>query len=135
MKAGFFLAVFLIATFNLYSFGRRERVNYSQYPHDIDSLTVDTGNPADQSNVLAENTRRLLGRIQLFGNTPHIFAGIVDEDGSTYAIYPPSVEEELRSLQGHLIEFVVTVLSEPRGAGGLILGGETVTPLSWEIVR
>jgi hypothetical protein len=34
------------------------------------------------------NMKTLTGRIQIYGNEPHTFAGIIDEDGTEYAIYP-----------------------------------------------
>ena len=78
---------------------------------------------------------KILGQIQIYGNEPHTFAGIVDQDGIQYAIYPPSVETELRSLQGYLLEFTVILLNEPHGYGGQFLKGGTVTPLKWEIAQ
>jgi len=106
-------------------------VSESQCPPVNCSLIVDTANQVE----VCQNTVKILGQIEIFGNSPHIFAGIVDENGVAYAIYPPSREEELRMLQGHLIEFTVIILDEPRGAGGLFLRGGTVTPLGWEIVE
>jgi len=81
-----------------------------------------------------ENTVRLVGRIQIYGNAPHTFAGIIDENGVEYAIYPPELEERLRALQGHLIEFTVIALDEPRGFGSLVLRGGTVKPLKWDLI-
>ena len=78
---------------------------------------------------------KILGQIQIYGNEPHTFAGIVDQDGTQYSIYPPSVETELRSLQGCLIEFTVIMLNEPQGYGAAFLKGGTVTPLKWEKVQ
>jgi len=80
-------------------------------------------------------TARITGRVQIYGNEPHTFVGIVDENGAEYAVYPSSTEDELRSLQGHLIAFTVVFLDGPKGEGGLYLKGGTVTPLSWEIIR
>ena len=82
-----------------------------------------------------ESTARITGRVQIYGNEPFTFAGIVDENGTEYAVYPPSLEREISQLQGHLIEFTVIILDEPRGEGGMYLKGRTVTPLSWEIIR
>ncbi|MCL2193165.1 MAG: hypothetical protein FWB78_07205 [Treponema sp.] len=70
-----------------------------------------------------KSTVTLVGRIQIFGNAPHTFAGIIDENGMEYAIYPPEQEERLRTLQGHLIEFTVVILDEPMGFGSLVLRG------------
>ena len=102
------------------------------YPPVSDPVIVDA---VSDVNVNEENIVKILGRIELFGSGLHVFAGIVDENGTAYAIYPPSTEVELRSYQGHLIEFTVVKLDEPRGAGALFLRGGTVTPLGWEIVR
>jgi len=90
---------------------------------------------AGQRGTNAENTTRITGMVQVYGSEPHTFVGIVDEKGTVYAVYPPSSEAELIKLQGHLIEFTVIMLDEPKGEGGLYLKGGTVTPLSWEILR
>jgi hypothetical protein len=81
------------------------------------------------------NTIKITGTVQIYGNEPHTFVGIVDESRVEYAVYPPSKEAELRKLQGHLIEFTVIMLDEPKGEGSMYLKGGTVTPLSWEIIR
>ena len=82
-----------------------------------------------------ENIVHITGRVQIYGNDPHTFVGIIDEDGNEYAVHLPSGEDELRSLQGYLIEFAVIFLDEPQNLGGLMLSGGTVTPVEWEIVR
>ena len=82
-----------------------------------------------------ESTARITGRVQISGNEPFTFVGIVDENGTEYAVYPPSRETELRQLQGHLIEFTIIILNEPQGEGGMYLKGGTVTPVSWEIIH
>ena len=87
------------------------------------------------SDSPVENTTKITGMVQVYGNEPHTFVGIVDEAGVEYAVYPPSKEAELRELQGHLIEFTVVFLSEPHGEGSLYLRGGTVTPLIWVIIR
>ena len=81
-----------------------------------------------------ESSVMIRGRVQIYGNEPHTFAGIVDENGTEYAVYPRSSEDELRPLQGYLIEFTVIMLDETQGYGGMFLGGGTVTPVSWEIL-
>jgi hypothetical protein len=120
-----FILVFVILATNLFSFGRREKVGDSQ----------DSQNNNVEAAETAENIIKILGKIQIYGNEPHTFAGIVDEDGNEYAIYPSFREDELRGLQGHLIDFTVILLDEPRGYGSLFLRGGTVTPLNWEIIR
>jgi len=82
-----------------------------------------------------EQTVKLTGSVKVFGSEPHTFAGIVDEKGIEYAVYPPEKEEELRRLQGRLIEFTVVFLDNPQGYGSLFLKGGTVTPLKWDIIR
>jgi hypothetical protein len=91
--------------------------------------------PGNSSSSNLENTIRITGIVQVYGNEPHTFVGIVEENGTEYAVYPPSQEAELRKLQGHLIAFTVIMLDEPKGEGGIYLKGGTVTPLSWEILR
>jgi len=82
-----------------------------------------------------ETNVRITGMVHIYGNEPFTFAGIVDENGTEYAVYPPDKDAELRKLQGHLVAFTVIMLDEPKGEGGLYLKGGTVTPLSWEIIR
>ena len=90
----------------------------------------------EQVNDSMETTIKIVGRVQIYGNVPHTYAGIVDENDNLYAVYPKSQEEELRKLQGHLIEFTVILLDKPRGYGSLFLkGGKTVIPVSWEIIQ
>jgi len=81
------------------------------------------------------NMTKITGRVKIYGNEPHTFAGIVDEKGTEFAVYPPEQEEKLRQLQGYLIEFTVIFLDEPKGEGALYLKGGTVNPLEWSIIR
>ena len=129
MKVVFFLVFFILLACNIFSFGRREKVSDSQNSPPNSAEIATTGNQPD-----TDKTMKILGQIQVYGSEPHTFAGIVAQDGIMYAIYPPSREDELRELQGHLIEFTVTLLDEPKGFGSLFLRGGTVTPLSWEIM-
>ena len=108
----FISIVFVLAALNIFS-----------------CLTVSS---TERTNV--ENTTTITGSVRIFGSAPHTFPGIVDENGIEYSVYPPEKEDELRSLQGHLIRFNVIVLEQPQGYGGLILR-RTVTPVSWEIIR
>ena len=89
----------------------------------------------NKSNIETENTVKLIGRVQIYGNEPHTFVGIIDENNIEYAVYPPQQEKKLRPLQGHLIEFSVVFLNEPRGLGSSFLKGGTVKPIKWNIIR
>jgi len=82
----------------------------------------------------AGNAVKITGMVHIYGNEPHTFAGIVDANGTQYAVYPRSSEDELRSLQGHLIEFTVVFVDE-RVEGSMYLKGGTVRPISWVIIR
>jgi len=120
----------------LFSFGRKEKSNEPQNNQVNSVEAVDTPNQPKAvipPEAGQESTIKILGQIEIYGSFPHTFAGIVDENGTAYAIYPPSVENELRDLQGHLIEFTVIFLDKPQGLGGMFLRGGTVTPLGWEI--
>jgi heme/copper-type cytochrome/quinol oxidase subunit 2 len=114
----FFVLLFLAAS-SVFSFGRREKK--AQPPQ-----------PEPNTNIV-ETTITILGSVRIFGNEPFTFVGIVDENGIEYAVHPPSVEDELRGLQGHTIEFTAVLLDEPQGYGSLFLKGGTVTPVVWEI--
>jgi hypothetical protein len=74
------------------------------------------------------------GRVRVWGNEPHTYAGIETEDGKQFSVFPAEKEEEIRSLQGNLVEFTVIFSEEPRGAGALFLRDGSVTPLSWRIL-
>ena len=82
-----------------------------------------------------ESTIKITGMVHIYGNEPFTFVGIVNENGTEYAISPRSKEDELRKLQGHLIEFTVVLLEDTQVYGSLFLNGGTVTPISWEIIK
>jgi len=113
------------------SSGKKEKSNTSGSP----ANSVETIDTANQTGNSMENTIKILGKIQIYGNEPHTFVGIVAEDGTEYAVFPPAKEEELRTLQGYLIEFTVVLLDEPQGFGSLFLKGGTVTPIEWKTVQ
>jgi hypothetical protein len=128
MKVIVFLLFFLFIIPNAFSCGRKEK-NNSQ-PSKIESV-----NTEEQSGTGAEDMKKIIGRVQIYGSEPHTFVGIVDENGIEFAVYPPEQEEKLRILQGHLIEFTVTFMDEPQGYGSLFLKGGTINPVKWEIIR
>jgi len=128
MKLIVFLLFFVCITPNVFPCGRKEKNN-------VQPATAETFGAAEQINTGTENMTKLTGRVQIYGSEPHTFAGIVDENGTEFAVYPPEQEEELRKLQGHLIEFTVVFLDDPRGYGSLFLRGGTVTPVKWEIIN
>jgi hypothetical protein len=132
MKFTFFILLYVFVTFAAFSFGRREGEKKDSQEPPVYINTVDIAN---QANAGAENTIKIIGRIQIYGNEPNTFVGIVDENGAEYAVYAPAREEELRKLQGHLINFTVVFLYEPQGYGSLFLKGGTVMPIEWEIIR
>jgi hypothetical protein len=76
------------------------------------------------------SVKTLSGRVQIFGNEPHTYAGIVAGD-KAYAIYPPEKEAELRLFQGQDLLFTVRFLEKPQGYGSLFLTDGCVTPISW----
>jgi ABC-type oligopeptide transport system substrate-binding subunit len=80
------------------------------------------------------DTQIITGTVHIYGSEPHTYAGIESEDGKTYAVYPREKEEEIRPLQGRLIEFTVRFLEKPAGEGSLYLRDGTVTPLLWRIL-
>ena len=123
---------FIVAASVAFSSGIREDVGGSQNPPVINE-TVDT---SDQADTGENNMIKITGWVQIYGSEPHTFVGIIDhQDETEYAVYPPSKEEELRGLQGRLIEFTVTKQDEPMSFGGLQLKGGTVTVVEWRIIR
>ncbi|MDR3325579.1 MAG: hypothetical protein LBS82_06330 [Spirochaetaceae bacterium] len=83
---------------------------------------------------LPAGARRIQGRVLIYGNEPHTYAGIETTDGKRYAVFPPDKEQEIRSAQGSLVEFVVVFAEKPQGYGALFLRDGSVTPLSWRIL-
>ena len=128
MKLIVFLLFFICIIPNIFPCGRKEKNN-------VQPVTVENVNAEGRSGTKTENMIKITGRVKIYGSEPHTFAGIVDEKGSEFAVYPPEQEEKLRKLQGHLIEFTVIFLDEPRGEGSLFLKGGTVNPLEWSIIR
>jgi hypothetical protein len=128
MKIIVFFLFFICVIPNVFPCGRKEKKNSQP-------VTVESANTEGRSNTMTNNVIKITGRVRIFGNEPHTFAGIVDENGTEFAVYPPEQEEKLRNLQGHLIEFTVVFLDEPKGEGALYLKGGTVNPLEWSIIR
>jgi len=116
MKFVFITLILIFTAFNIFPNGIRESMN---------------------SNVeQVDNSREtsiIVGRVEVYGNEPHTYAGIVDENDKVYAIYPTAKEAELRRLQGYLIKFTVVFVDE-RVYGSLFLKGGTVEPVKWEIL-
>lgn len=129
MKFFFFAIVFITAGFCLFSMGSTEAV---KNPETAAAVNTDPIEPDRGAGTNKEITMKLCGRVEIYGSEPHTFAGIIDENGTEYAIYPPSREEILKSLQGQLYEFEVILLDKPEAYGSLFLKGGTVTPVKWE---
>jgi len=132
-----FIFIFLVlAAFNLFSLGKKEKVNPQTSPTSIvESNKVESADTGNQIDAGGKSTVKITGKIVIYGNEPHTYAGIVDQNGTQYAIYPPSVEAELRSLQGYLLEITAVLSDEPLGYGSTFLKGGTVTPIKWEILQ
>ena len=135
MKVILFTFLFIILAFNAFSLGKKEADNTSVYTPDNSVEPINAGNQLENSmENRMENTTTIRGKIQIYGSEPHTFVGIVAENGTEYAVFPPSKEEELRMLQGYLIEFTVVLSDEPQGFGSMFLRGGTVTPIEWKIL-
>ncbi|MCL2294613.1 MAG: hypothetical protein FWC36_07095 [Spirochaetes bacterium] len=113
MRVISFLVLIILAPVSIFALGSREK----------------------GANQTARNTMTIVGKVQIYGSSPHTFVGIAAKDGTEYAVYPPEQAEKLRKLQGHLIEFTVILLGQPQSFEGLVLRGGTVTPLSWRIIQ
>ena len=96
--------------------------------------TVNNSGNTRSENSTVENTSIIRGTVRIYGNAPNTFVGIRDERGTEYAVYPASKENELRALQGNLIDFTVMFVNE-RSYGSLFLQGGTVTPIEWKIIQ
>ena len=121
MKIVFALAVFVFILPGLFPKGKGETGGASN------PVAIERDNETDMVEID--------GMVRVYGNEPHTFAGIVDQNGVEYAVYPPEKEEELRALQGHLIKFYVIFDDVHKTYGSLFLKGGTVIPIEWEITR
>jgi len=131
IKFVFFALFFIVGTAGAFSFGRKEAVNNPQNQPSINVKTT-----ADQPDAGENISVKITGRIQIYGNEPHTFVGIIDhQDGTEYAVFPPSPNEELRGLQGRLIEFTVVKQDGPMGFGALQLKGGSVKVIEWRIIH
>ena len=128
MKPIVLLFFFICITPGVFPCGKKEK-------NDPQPVTAESASAEKQTNSGAGSTIKFTGRVRIYGSEPHTFAGIVDEKGTEFAVYPPEQEEKLRKLQGHLIEFTVILLDEPKGEGSLYLKGGTVTPLTVTVIR
>jgi len=89
-----------------------------------------------------DGTVSIIGRIEAFGlgggHPSSSFMGIRDPNENVYIIYPRSVGEELKGLQGgHTIKFTAILVDEPQRYPYEYLhreGRMIVTPISWEII-
>ena len=129
MKLFVLILFFVFILPNVFPCGKNEARNPQPLPATSPDIT------AEQVNTGTNNMTKLTGRVQIYGSEPHTFVGIVDGNGTEYAVYPREKEEELRKMQGHLIEFTVVFLDDPQAYGSLFLKGGTVTPLNWEIIN
>jgi hypothetical protein len=112
-----FLFGFFFTVFNVFALGKKE--NNAANNH---------------AGAGVKNMTTLTGRVQVYGNEPHTFVGIVDEYDVAYSIYPPNKEAELRKLQGYLIEFNVIILDEPQDYAGMVLG-RSLTLIGWKVIK
>ena len=138
MKSVFLTLLSIVIITGVFSLGKREKTNDSQNPPittGAETVGFTSHGNTNQADADENNTAKIIGRIQVYGSEPHTFVGIIDQDKTEYAVYPASREEELRRLQGHLIEFTVVFLDEPQGYGSLFLKGGTVTPVKWELIQ
>ena len=73
----------------------------------------------------------LKGMIVIYGNEPHTWVGIETvPDRKVYAVTPPEKAKELRGLQGHLLEFTVTIRETIlHGVSG------TAEVRSWQVIQ
>ena len=129
--------LFALVVFSAFSCGSTKKPTETRNTS-VENPTL-TGNDGiittSQQSGEREEMKKITGMVQIYGNEPRTFVGIVDEKGTEYAVYPRTVENELRELQGHLIEFTVIMLDEPKGEGGMYLKGGTVTPVSWVVIQ
>ena len=138
MKGIFCMLFFTLMTSGIFALGIAEEKNAARSQPLVIGETNETVSPiiADEGTAVLEEAKTIItGRIAVFGNEPHTFLGIVDENGKEYAVYSPDYEAELKKLQGQKIEFTVDILNEIKVYGSLFLKGGTVKPVSWKILE
>jgi len=76
--------------------------------------------------------RVIRGTIRLYGNEPHLWTGIKTiQDEKIYYVEPPEMANELRALQGRIIEFTAIIEERKMPFGG----NGKATVISWRIVE
>jgi hypothetical protein len=124
---------FILAALPMFSLGKREKNKNDFFTVEVNGTkNIDD---SDKTHRESSDMIKIVGKVQIYGTDPFTFVGILDQNGSEYAVYPPEKEEEIRTLQGHLIEFQVVFANEQRSYGGLFLEGGTVIPVTWKIIQ
>jgi len=103
------------------------------YAGNLPDLNIQLQISRDENELNTENISRIIGEVKIFVDDINTYVGIENRSG-VFSIYPPIVEDLLRPLQGYWIDFSVIVFDEPKGYGSQYLDGETVTPISWNII-
>lgn len=90
-------------------------------------LACTTQNQSEPGGKAGSQETVLRGMVKIYGNEPHTEVGIETvPGGKVYAVRPPEKAEELRAMQGRLLEFTVTIrATRMPGLEG------TATVLSW----
>jgi hypothetical protein len=78
-------------------------------------------------------SKTITGRVQIYGNEPHTFVGVIDNKGVEYSVYSQEKAKELEKLQGRLIEFEVKFVDTPQAYNRL--EGGFIELLSWKLVK
>ena len=120
MKNFIFASLIFLITLNACATGRREVTrNQEEFPANAITFT---------------------GRVVIYGSHPITYVGITDENGLSYGIIPRERGEELRILQGRVVEFTIVPLEESERAAALAyeesyLPGGPVRLLSHRVIR
>jgi len=98
------------------------------------------GRKQTAAEQLPENAITFIGRVVIYGSHPITYVGIMDENGLSYGIIPRERGEELRMLQGHVVEFTIVPLEESERNAALAfeesyLPGGPVRLLSYRVIR
>jgi len=103
------------------------------------SSCVSSGGSGSGSGVASSvkpTTEIIRGRVKIYGNEPHTYAGIETEDASKiYAVSPKEMDPVIRELQGHLIEFKVIMNAQPEVEASLYLKDGTIKLVAWKIIE
>jgi len=122
MKKLFIMSITLIVLFNSLSLTSCKTTNNT-------SNTIN-----NRENLPPGTITTMIGRVVIFSGSPQGIVGFSNVNNINYAVYPESIADEFRALQGYLIEFTVIIV-DVKTYPSILMSGGAVTPISWRIIE